>query len=313
MSILICLLALLVASLACYRAWSDRLIYQKELNQLKLSLQQAEKLLKLKASLAKEVAHEIKNPISAILCSVETMDHLIGKQLPEEHRISLGYIREYGKHLLSLVSDFLDISMSEEGILKNRPEVVNVRANTEAILGLVSSMAQKNNISIKLECSNNELKTSIDPKHFKQILFNIVHNAIRYTAKNGKIIVSINQDFPRPNINIAVSDNGCGIKEEAIPYLFDVYARYQTNNVNTMKGLGLGLPLCKNLLDLANGEISIQSQLDIGTTVTVKVPIYVEKEEKKDASLELSRELEPSKEEDDSGSSAKNISEQVIH
>lgn len=248
----------------------------KRLKDIEGQMLEAQRLLRLRGNLASEIAHEIKNPISAILCSAETLDLLIGKDIAEEHRVSLQYIKDYGDSLLQLVSDFLDVSMAESGHLKLRPAVIDIDKNIRSVVGLLESNAIKNKVKIQHRSTLSDLKVLMDPKHFKQVIFNLVHNAIRFTPEGGEIHVVVKSDFPKPSVTIEVKDNGVGIPEKEIPTLFDLYQRYEGNQPKFGTGLGLGLSLCKTFCELANGSIAVSSTVGEGTCFAVCLPVYCE-------------------------------------
>ncbi len=266
------ILALLVAGLALWRAYSDHRFFQRRVCDLQRKVLDAERLLRLRGNLASEIAHEIKNPISAILCSAETLDLLIGKDLAEEHRISLRYIKEYGDNLLQLLSDFLDVSMAESGHVKARADSVQINQAVNSVLGLLESNAFKKRVKLRQLCAEENLIAFIDPKHLKQIIFNLVHNAIRFTPEGGEVQVVTERAFPSPFVTVYVRDNGSGIPNQELPGLFDLYARYEGNQPSTGAGVGLGLALCKSLIELAGGQISVTSEVNVGTSFELKIP-----------------------------------------
>lgn len=288
-------MALFVAVLAFIRAYRDHKTCTREVTELQKRVLKAEGLLHLRGNLAREIAHEIKNPISAILCSAETLDLLIGKDLAEEHLISLRYIKEYGDNLLQLVSDFLDVSMAESGHLKVKPEVVDVSPQVSSVLGLLESHAIRKKIKLQCLSAGDDLHIFIDPKHFKQIVFNLVHNALRFTPDGGEVQVVVKSDFPNPYGLLYVKDNGVGIPEEELPFLFDLYARYDGNQPKFGTGLGLGLTLVKTLTELAGGTVSVSSTIGIGTSFEVRLPLYdqQEKQTKRDSGIHLHEDGQP--------------------
>jgi signal transduction histidine kinase len=280
-------LALLVALLAFLRAWRDHSTLKVERDELQYRALESERLLRLRGNLAREIAHEIKNPISAILCSAETLDLLIGRDLAEEHRVSLHYIKEYGDNLLQLVSDFLDVSMAESGHLKVNPEPIMLEPQVVSVIGLLESHAIRKKIKLDHKTTGDNLRINADPKHFKQIVFNLVHNAIRFTPDGGQVEVVVKSDFPNPNAIIYVRDNGVGIPEKEIPGLFDLYARYEGNQPKFGSGLGLGLALVKTLTELAGGTIQVNSTVGVGSSFEIKFPLLIQETDSKESEQQV--------------------------
>jgi len=264
-------LALFLSALAFAAAFMDRRAYTNRITKLAHDLTEAKNLLKRRGDLANEVAHEIKNPITAILCSAETLDLLIGDDLEEGHRKSLKYIKEYGDNLLKLVSDFLDISMAESGNFRTVPEPVEVLPVIDAISGLLECNANRKGITLQVDGPDN-VQTYIDPRHLKQILFNLLHNAIKFTPEKGKIIISFAIEESESIVSISVKDNGVGIPGELLPTVFDIYCKDERDKQEG-SGVGLGLALTKALVELSGGEIKVQSKEGEGTVFTFSVPL----------------------------------------
>ncbi len=268
------LAALFVSVLALFRADWGRKHNLKLLADLRRDLEKALHDLRKRGELANEIAHEIKNPITAILCSAETLDLILGPTLSPEHRRSLRYIKEYGDNLLRLVSDFIDLNRTENHHIVAKPLAVEILPTIKSIVGLLESNAIKRKIVVSIECVAPELKAYVDPRHLKQIAFNLIHNAIKYTQPGGAIVVRINSDFPAPRIRIAVSDNGPGVPPEMQAKIFDAYARYERSQHSSDLGSGLGLALCKALVELAGGSIAIKSDPGLGSEFEFVVPEF---------------------------------------
>lgn len=269
-------LSFLVSCAALWRAWKDHLTAKRKIAELTHKVNEAERIIAQRGALANEVAHEIKNPLTAILCSAETLFHLLGPQLEEAHRKSLDYIRSYGDNLLKLVSDFLDISRASTGLIEARPEPTTLPPIVESILGLLQANAMRKHISLRQFCTDAALAAHVDPRHFKQILFNLVHNAIKFTPDSGEVQVVIRSDFPNPFITIAVRDNGPGLEQSAIPHLFDPYYHAANNPNPSNIGTGLGLALCKELVELSGGSIWVESTVGVGTSFEFRLPAHFE-------------------------------------
>lgn len=271
--LLVSVLALFVAILALVRSLIDHRHYKRRVQELQGEVFAAQRNLRKLGDLANEVAHEIKNPITAILCSAETLDMLIGPTLDEVNRKSLRYIKEYGDNLLKLVGDFLDVSRVQTGKLNANPRPVKIQPVVETIVGLLDSNAINKKITVKKLIANDELTGFMDPNHLKQILFNLVHNAIKYTPDGGEVHVIVKGGFPNPFIRIAVEDNGNGIPEEQIEKLFDPYMRSEKHK-SIEAGIGIGLGLCRSLIEMAGGQIEVKSVVNKGSSFEISVPVY---------------------------------------
>lgn len=276
MSSIIIALAFLTALLALLRAVSDNYAQRKQLRALHQMVDEASRVLKARANLANEVAHEIKNPITAILCSAEALELLIGDKIEDDNRKTLQYIREYGDILLRLISDFLDLSRAEVGKVEASPQPVEVVPCAQSIIGLLQSRAMRKQLTVELRCEDVDLYCLADPRHLKQVLFNLLYNAIKFTPEGGEVEVIISRDPIAPRVLIEVSDTGPGIPYEVQDHLFDLYQRYDHKTQSPDQfdlGTGLGLAVCKNLIELSGGMIAVESQLGIGSCFYFALPI----------------------------------------
>ncbi|MCB0332217.1 MAG: response regulator [Bdellovibrionales bacterium] len=290
-ALLLSICGALLAVMALCWALRDHFLYRKRLRELQRRTLETQRNLRHLGNLANEVAHEIKNPITAILCSAETLDLLIGPELDPQHRKSLQYIKEYGDNLLRLVSDFLDLSRVEAGKIEARAESVRLRPIVDSIIGLLESNAMKKQIRVSSEVEAEDLAVTADPKHVKQVLFNLVHNAIKFTPENGEIVVSVTQEFPGESITVSVKDNGVGIPAEEIKTLFNPYTKGESHPLSKELGAGLGLALCKNLIELNGGSVSVESERGQGSTFTFHLPCIKEQWEER-LKGDISRALE---------------------
>jgi signal transduction histidine kinase len=283
------ILALFVAVAALVRAVIDHIYLNKRIRELQKRTLDAQRNLRRIGDMANEVAHEIKNPITAIMCSAETLDLLIGETLDPVHRRSLQYMKEYGNHVLTLVSDFLDVSRAEAGKLIARPEPLTLGTSVESIIGLLESNAIRKKIEVRSFLTDKDLQAFVDPRHFKQVVFNLIHNAIKFTPAGGEVHVLVKSNFPEPFITVAVKDNGIGIAEAEIEYLFDPYATSKGPDIGVDSGTGIGLALCKSLVEMAGGEISVSSSPGVGSNFQMKIPKYQGQEaEDEDVAVEAS-------------------------
>ncbi len=263
--------ALIIAIIALGRAMIDQRAYRRQIELLHEKVGIAESQLRKRAQLADEIAHEIKNPLTAILCSAETLDLLVGNKLESLHRQSLGYIREYGDHLLRLVSDYLDVSRVEAQQLKSSPRSIKVEDTIKSVLGLLQSKSYATQVVLKYSASNPNLTAYIDPQHLKQIIFNLVHNALKFTQSGGEVHVTVSDELSSNFISLVVEDNGRGIPSAELQHIFDPYVHREKGD-SVEVGTGLGLALCKSLVELAGGRITVKSWMSIGTVFEVLIP-----------------------------------------
>ncbi|MCO6431502.1 MAG: hypothetical protein J5J00_11630 [Deltaproteobacteria bacterium] len=270
----------LLVLFAVVRGYLSSRRFRTRIEELERQLLEAESFLSRHGKLANEIAHEIKNPITAILCSAEALELLLGDSLAEDHRKTLRYIKEYGDNLLRLVSNFIDVSRAETGNISANPKPFEIKPVIDSVVGLLSASSERKEIAVKVYCPDERLRAVADPIHIKQIVFNLLHNAIKFTSKQGEIRINIESDFPNPYIKIAVKDNGQGIPGARLQSLFDPYGKCDMHvsgvYAAVAPGVGLGLALCKRLVELAGGKIAVESQMNIGTCFEFSLPLAIE-------------------------------------
>lgn len=265
---LISFLALIVSLLALTRALSDHLKYKKRERELEIRISDLQRMLKFRGNLASEIAHEIKNPITAILCSAETLSLLLDKKLDENHKLSLRYIQEFGENLLKLVSDFLDLSRAEGGNIVGHPQSTDLAKIARSIIGLLEASAARKGVKLTNLIADKKVFVHVDPVHLKQILFNLLHNGIKFTPKGGEVAVRCTLAAEDHKVLISVEDNGAGVPPEKLQSVFDPYVKYETGDNQSGAGAGLGLALCKALVQISGGTIEMQSVLNQGTIIS---------------------------------------------
>lgn len=272
--VLISILAFVVACLAAYRAISVHLVLKKQKQNLEKQVSDLQRILKFRGNLASEIAHEIKNPITAILCSAETLDMILADKLDEDQRLTLRYIKEYGDNLHKLVSDFLDLSRAEAGNMDYSPRKVDLAQTVQSVMGLLEASAARKGVVLKNLTPGKNVCVHSDPVHLKQILFNLIHNAIKYTKKGGEVTVNCTKAAEQRRVQISVEDNGDGISQEKLDTLFDPYVKYENARDETViiteagvpqQGTGIGLAICKSLVELGGGQIKVSSVVDQGS------------------------------------------------
>ncbi|MCI5066611.1 hybrid sensor histidine kinase/response regulator [bacterium] len=235
----------------------------------------AERNLRHLGDLANEVAHEIKNPLTAILCSAETLEIVLKDQVDETHRTSLRYMKEYGEHLLRIVGDFLDFSQAETERLHVRSERVSLRQSIDSVIGLLNAQAMQKGVTVKVS-GDEDLCIYFAPKHLAQILFNLLHNAIKFTPRGGEILIQATKDHSTQEVTLSVSDTGVGIAEERLQEIFEPYRTTlgSESDEQQVYGTGLGLALCRSLVRCHGGELGVKSALGVGTTFTFSAPLW---------------------------------------
>lgn len=237
----------------------------------KRSQQEAEAANMAKSSFLANMSHEIRTPINAILGMNEM---ILREEKDPAIRGYAGNIQASGNSLLSIVSDVLDISQIESGKLEIIPVDYEVNSLISDCCNMAAGRAKAKELELLVECADNvPMKLCGDETHIRQIIMNLLTNAVKYTEKGTvKLIVSGRFTDGGFVLKVDVSDTGIGIAEENLPQLFTQFQRFDLQRNRNIEGTGLGLSIVKRLCDLMSGTITARSVLGSGSTFTVELP-----------------------------------------
>lgn len=237
----------------------------------KRSQQEAEAANMAKSSFLANMSHEIRTPINAILGMNEM---ILREEKDPAIRGYAGNIQASGNSLLSIVSDVLDISKIESGKLEIIPVDYEVNSLISDCCNMAAGRAKAKELELLVECADNvPMKLCGDETHIRQIIMNLLTNAVKYTEKGAvKLIVSGRFTDGGFVLKVDVSDTGIGIAEENLPQLFTQFQRFDLQRNRNIEGTGLGLSIVKRLCDLMSGTITARSVLGSGSTFTVELP-----------------------------------------
>jgi signal transduction histidine kinase/ActR/RegA family two-component response regulator len=223
---------------------------------------------RVKSEFLANMSHELRTPLNAILGFSGLLTEQIGASLTDRQRRFLHNIEEAGQHLLELINDVLDLSKVEAGKLELRPEVIALDALLEPVCAAARASAQSKGITFEVQTQASE-GLLLDPTRVRQVLFNLVSNAVKFTPSGGR--VHLRALLKGPDLLVAVADTGIGIPADARSRVFGVFERLHEGRVKT-EGTGLGLALTKRLVEQMGGSIAFESQDGEGTTFRVCLP-----------------------------------------
>ncbi len=217
------------------------------------------------------MSHEFRTPLNAIIgFSQMIKDQMMG-EVPSQYIEYAGAINSSGVHLLDVVNELLDVASIESGSLTISEDVVDLVEICSACVRMLRHRAQKNKIVVSLQVPNSPIQMRGDLRRLKQILINLVGNAIKFTDKGGR--VTVGASFNSDNCPmLSVNDTGIGIPPEHLQHVFNPFYRVDKHYVSQREGTGLGLPLVKTLAELHGGDIKINSEPEVGTRVDVIFP-----------------------------------------
>jgi len=274
-------LLLLVVAYVIINYVHKSIAYGKALQQAKV---RAEDLAKAKEGFLATMSHEIRTPLNAIIGFIE---QLLKSSLEKEQRNQVEIIKRSADHLLSVINDILDFSKLEAGKVKIEEIDFEPAKIVEEVLSYMKPLAETKKIDLiyKPDAAIPEVVTG-DPVKLKQILLNLMSNAIKFTEKGHVVLESFSlfDDDKNFRLKIKVSDTGIGIPKEKIAGIFNEFEQVDSSTTRKYGGTGLGLSITQKLIYLQNGEIEVASEVSKGTTISITLPyrpgIKKEKEEK---------------------------------
>jgi len=248
----------------------------KELRQTETELvavnQLADAANKAKSEFLAFMSHELRSPLNAINGFTEMLRMEIYGPLGDTRYVDYANdIHGAGIHLLQVINDILDLSKIESGHMILTEEKLEIKEEVKLAVKLVSDRAFANDVTLTIEVPNKLPLLKADRLRVKQMLLNLLTNAIKFTPKEGKVSVVASQNEERA-ILLKVTDTGIGISEENLSNVLNPFAQANDAMVREQEGTGLGLPLVKTLIELHDGIFAIESELNVGTTVSLSFP-----------------------------------------
>ena len=260
---------------------SDEQRYEEEQRRqaLQSALDNANAANRGKSQFLSNMSHDIRTPINAIV----GMTSIAAAHLDDTRRVDecLKKIALSSRHLLGLINDVLDMSKIESGKLTLREEPFNFAELITETVELIRTQAYGKQLQtdVCLAALKNENVTG-DPLRLQQVCLNILSNAVKYTPSGGRIRIEVSQEdstgFGYQCYVFRCADTGIGMKEEFLKMIFQPFERAQDSTSSKIAGTGLGMAITKNLVDLMNGEIQVESKTGIGSVFTVRIPLKVQ-------------------------------------
>ena len=254
---------------AVMRDVTDRKIQEQALDLARTAAEQADAS---KTRFLATMSHELRTPLNAVIGFSEMIVQedvlMVGAARRKEYA---QLINDSGQHLLSVVNGILDMSKMESGNFEISPEPFAPRAALLNCCNLLALKARDNAIDLVSRAPEDLPDMTGDPRAFKQIVLNLVSNAIKFTERGGRVTVSASVEGSR--LMLRVTDNGVGIAADDLKRIGDPFFQAGKTYQRRHEGTGLGLSIVKSLVELHAGEIIVQSKIDEGTTVSVALPL----------------------------------------
>jgi two-component system, cell cycle sensor histidine kinase DivJ len=254
---------------AVMRDVTDRKVQEQALELARTAAEQADAS---KSRFLATMSHELRTPLNAIIGFSEMIvqeDALMIDAARRQEYAQL--INDSGQHLLSVVNGILDMSKMESGNFEISPEPFAPRAALVNCCNLLALKARENGVDLVTRAPEDLPVMTGDPRAFRQIVLNLVANAVKFTERGGSVVVSASVEGPR--LMLRVTDTGVGIAVDDLKRIGDPFFQAGKTYQRKHEGTGLGLSIVKGLVGLHNGEINVQSKVGEGTTVSVALPL----------------------------------------
>jgi signal transduction histidine kinase len=237
-------------------------------DELQRLYQELENASRHKSDFLARMSHELRTPLNAIIGFSEVLHEQMFGELNERQLAYVDDVLEAGKHLLSLINDVLDLAKIEAGKMELELSEVAIPEVLRSAVSMHSERASRGGVELSLTTEPEEITISADGRRVRQIVFNLVSNAVKFTPSDGRVDVSARADNGR--VEVAVADTGPGIAPEELETIFEEFK--QASDGKRAEGTGLGLPLSRKLVELHGGRLWVESTAGKGSTFRVTLP-----------------------------------------
>ena len=231
---------------------------------LAFDITERERAEEMRREFTANVSHELKTPLQGIIGSAELIES--GMVKPEDTARFVGHISSEAKRLVTLIGDIIELSELDEGVELPKGDV-NVAKVAESVIAELTPAAEGKNVTISSELSDAVVKCN--ESLLREVIFNLTDNAIKYNKDGGSLKVTVSPD--NNGCEIVVADTGIGIPSEALPHVFERFYRVDKSHSKASGGTGLGLSIVKHAVMCMGGSVSINSEINKGTSVTVNI------------------------------------------
>jgi PAS domain S-box-containing protein len=229
---------------------------------------------RLKSEFVANMSHELRTPLNSIVGFAELIADARFGPLPERYQGFARIMHASAQHLLQLINDILDLAKVESGRIDFRPEAVDLSALVTETTAILSGLAGKRKIQMTVDVDPTLRTVHLDPMRLKQVLYNYLSNAIKFTQEGGRVALRVSPDGS-DRFRIEVEDNGIGIRPDEEHRLFIEFQQLDAGTAKRFAGTGLGLALTKRLVEAQGGTVGVRSVFGSGSTFFATLPRHV--------------------------------------
>jgi signal transduction histidine kinase len=238
-------------------------------DELERLYQELETASRHKSDFLATMSHELRTPLNAIIGFAEVLREEISGELNEDQLADVEEVLSASEHLLLLVNDVLDLAKIEAGSMELELSQVAIPEVLHGAVSMYSERAARGGVELTLRAEPEEITIAADGRRVRQIVFNLVSNAVKFTPRDGRIDVSAR--LGDGQVEIAVADTGPGIAREELETIFEEFK--QATDGKRAEGTGLGLPLSRKLVELHGGHLWVESEPGHGSTFRFTLPV----------------------------------------
>ena len=216
------------------------------------------------------MSHELRTPLNAIIGFSELTEMQIFGPVDERYRSYARDIHSSGVHLLTIVNDILDLTKSQAQNIRLDMKNISIGATIDSVRRIVAPLCEKGQVALTASLQENLPAICVDEVRFRQILLNLVSNAVKFTPARGRVSIQAREE--RESVVVSVTDTGTGISDEDLPNVVKPFFQVDSSLSRKHNGTGLGLPIAVKLAQMMGGRLTLESELGVGTRVTVRFP-----------------------------------------
>ncbi|MFM8610282.1 MAG: ATP-binding protein [Burkholderiaceae bacterium] len=226
---------------------------------------------RIKNQFLANMSHELRTPLNAIIGFADLLQAGAVPAESPKHNEFVGHIADSGRHLLQLINDVLDLSKVEAGKFEFAPEAMDLERVVKDVINTMRTMIERKSLTVQIDVDPTLKGIELDPARFKQVLYNYLSNAVKFTPDGGRIQARAMPEGA-DRFRLEVQDSGIGIAADDIPRLFVEFQQLDASLTKKYQGTGLGLALTRRLVEAQGGTVGVRSEVGVGSVFHLVLP-----------------------------------------